>query len=57
MYITSQFAGKGYKDSDFALMQWHKHIIGLKPTLLVEIQAFLSSRWLPLLNRSLFFFL
>ena len=47
-----------YKDSDYtvviAMMQWHKiKIIVLKLTLVVEIWALLSRRWLPLLERSL----
>ena len=42
MYITSQLAGKGYKDSDYtlviAIMQSHKRIIIVqKLTLVVEL--------------------
>ena len=47
-----------YKDSDYtvviAIMQWHKRkIIVSKLTLVVEIQALLSCRRPPLLDRSL----
>ena len=41
MYITSQLAGKGYKDSDYtlviAIMQSHKRIIVQNLTLVVEL--------------------
>jgi len=47
--MTSQLAGKGYKDSDYtvviAIMQWHKRIIiAQKPTLVVKLWALLSPR-------------
>jgi len=52
MQITSQLAGKGYKDSDYtvviAIMQWHKRIIIVqKLTLVVKLWALLSPRCLP----------
>ena len=60
LLITFDYFGMAYKDSDYtvvatiATMRRHKiKIIVLKLTLVAEIQALLSRRWPPLLDRSL----
>ena len=56
IHITSQLAGKGYKDSDYtlviAIMHWQKRIIIVqKLTLVVELWALLSPCCPPSLER------